>query len=67
MKHIELELPLEITFRKHGIYFKCECEKYSLAYRSKESFEEAEKEMIEDIYLRIWEGGINIKLILKNK
>lgn len=66
MKHIELELPLEIKFSRHGVYYKCECEKYELVYRSKISFEEAEKEMLENIHLQIWSGNINLKIILKN-
>lgn len=66
MKNLELELQLDIKFRKYGIYFKCECERYGLVYRSLVSFEDAEKQMLEDLNLKLWSGDYLLKIRLKN-
>jgi len=64
---IELTLDLDIRFVKYGVKHKAICDKYKMVGRSDISFEEAQKNLIEQIEIKIWSESFNLKINVKVK
>ncbi len=64
---IELTLELEIRFAKYNKTFKAISDKYKMTSKSEESFEEAQKGLIEQLEIKIWSESFSINYKINTK
>jgi len=64
---IELTLELDIRFAKYGNKHKAISDKYKLIGRSDVNYEEAQKNLIEQIEVKIWSESFKLNYKIKTK
>lgn len=58
---IKLSLQLEVTYNKHGKFYRCHCKQYDLQGKSEVSFEEAYKDLQDQIDIEIWANSFDLE------